>query len=256
MNFEQYFENQYGARWSAILQALKAEPAEKVLLQNPFGLQDYRLDPASLAPADALEIESGHAVADFCSAPGGKLIAALFKAAKNGRLQNVRVQANDLSPARVQRLKAVLHDCLPPEIIKQIQVFKGDAAIWGKKFPGTFDRILIDAPCSGERHMLESPKDTERWSLKGSKRLAIRQHALLCAGVDAATSGGRIVYSTCSISPLENDGVIERLHESREGLFRVGELPESAGEATRFGRIILPDVNSSGPIYTAVLHKL
>jgi len=249
MNFDEFFEGVYGERWGAILRALRSQPADKVLLDNPFGLDGYQVDPASLAPAAALDIQAGHMVADFCSAPGGKLLGALFIAAKSGNLTGIRIRANDLSPARVARLKAVLHDCVPPKILAQIEVTRGDASRWGQKFPGQFDRVLIDAPCSGERY-------AERWSLKSSKRLAIRQHALLCSGLDSATSGGRVVYSTCSISPLENDGVIERLHESREGQFRVLPLAESAGEATRFGRIILPDVDNAGPIYTALLEKL
>lgn len=256
MNFEEYFKQVYGERWEALGRALRAEPAEKMLLQNPFGLQDYQLDSASLAPAEALDIQAGCTVADFCSAPGGKIVAAIFTAAKSARLEGVRFMVNDLSPARVARLKAVLHDCIPPEILSRIEVLRGDASRWGMKFKNRFDRVLIDAPCSGERHQLKSPQEADRWSLKSSKRLAIRQHALLCAGLDSATSGGRIVYSTCSISPLENDGVIERLHESREGLFRVAALPETAGEATRYGRIILPDVGGAGPIYTAVVEKI
>jgi 16S rRNA C967 or C1407 C5-methylase (RsmB/RsmF family) len=256
MKFEEFFEGVYGARWPAIYRALRAQPVDKVLLQNPFGLQDYQVDPASLGPAEALGLEAGHSVADFCSAPGGKLIAALFAAAKSGGLNGVRVKANDLSPARVQRLKAVLHDCLPPEILKQIEVSRGDASRWGMKFPAQFDRVLIDAPCSGERHLLKSPQEADRWSQKSSKRLAVRQHALLCAGLDSAVSGGRVVYSTCSISPLENDGVIERLEESRAGLFRILPAPPGAGEATRYGRLVLPDAEACGPIYTAVLEKI
>lgn len=103
--------------------------------------------------------------------------------------------------------------------------------------------------------MLESAKELARWSLKGSKRLMIRQHALLCSGLDSLKPGGRLVYSTCSISPVENDGVIEKLHKSRAGLFRVVPVQESMGEATRFGWIALPDVCGCGPIYFSVLEK-
>jgi 16S rRNA C967 or C1407 C5-methylase (RsmB/RsmF family) len=247
VSFEEYFSEIYGARWDRLYAALKAEPPPKVLLENPFALENYQMDRASLAPAEALLIEPGNFVADYCSAPGGKLVAAVFIAAKGAGLSGVRIKANDLSPARVARLKAVLHDCIPPELLKQIEVSRGDASRWGQRVPQTFDRVLIDAPCSGERY-------SETWSLKSSKRLAIRQHSLLCSGLDALKCGGRVVYSTCSISPLENDGVIERLHESREGLFQVEEA--SGAEATRFGRITLPDVDGSGPIYTAVLRKI
>jgi 16S rRNA C967 or C1407 C5-methylase (RsmB/RsmF family) len=68
--------------------------------------------------------------------------------------------------------------------------------------------------------------------------------------------GGRVVYSTCSISPLENDGVIDKLLKSRTGLFAVVPVREEQGEATRHGWILLPDVCGCGPIYFAVLQKL
>lgn len=252
MNFDEHFNKIYGERWPSLRASLLSENDGKVLLENPFGsaFQDYSLDAASLLPARALAVEPGDHVADFCAAPGGKLLAMIF--AVKGQ---ARFSASDLSAARVQRLKAVLHDCLPPEILQNVQVRKADAALWGRRFPGAYDRVLVDAPCSGERHLLHSPKELERWSVKGSKRLAIRQHALLCSALDSVRPGGRVVYSTCSISPIENDDVVARLHESREGQFAVEHLENDKGEVTRFGWLILPDTAGCGPIYTAVLKK-
>jgi 16S rRNA C967 or C1407 C5-methylase (RsmB/RsmF family) len=68
--------------------------------------------------------------------------------------------------------------------------------------------------------------------------------------------GGRLVYSTCSISALENDGVIEKLLKSRKGSVRVVPLGEDfGGEPTVYGRAILPDVGGCGPIYYGALEK-
>lgn len=252
-NFDEHFNKIYGERWPALREALLAENEGKVLLENPFGknYQDYSLDEASLFPARALAVQPGDEVADFCAAPGGKLLAVIFSVKGQGQFL-----ASDLSAARVQRLKAILHDCLPPEVLRNVQVRKADAALWGRRLGENFDRVLVDAPCSGERHLLHSPKELERWSIKGSKRLAIRQHALLCAALDSVKPGGRVVYSTCSISPIENDDVIARLYKSRDGQFEVLSLQHEMGEPTQHGWLILPDTAGCGPIYTAAIQKL
>jgi len=257
MTFDEFFLGVYGARWSS-LRASLVKDSPKVLLENPFALENYALDPASTEAARALGVAAGDHVADFCSAPGGKLLTLMFDAARAGIFDQVKFIANDLSPARVARLKAVLHDCLPPEILAKIEVRKSDASRWGvrARADGTqFDKILLDAPCSGEGHLLRSPQELARWSVKGMKRLAVRQHSLLCSALDCLKPGGRLVYSTCTISPLENDGVIERLQESRANQFSI--VTESAvGEATRFGRMILPDSHEGGPIFFSVLEKV
>lgn len=258
MGFDQFFKDIYGERWTELRAALEREP-EKVQLKNPFGgaLSDYSLDKASLCPARRLDVKPGDVVADFCSAPGGKLLAMIFELGSQA-LSN-RFLAMDLSPDRVARLKAVLYDCLPPEILGRIEVRKGDASRVGLHRKESFDKILLDAPCSAERHLLKSADGLARWSVKGMKRLAIRQHALLCSALDSVKPGGRVVYSTCSLSPLENDGVINRLFESREGQFQVvtqSLSPYPGAETTEYGEILLPDRGQGGPIYCAVIEKL
>ena len=251
--FDQHFGEFYKERWSALKAALMAQP-KRIHLENPFSasLQGYTLDEASLAPVRQLAAKEGDAIADFCSSPGGKLISSIFALRGEGSWVG-----NDLSAARVARLKAVLHDCVPPEILTRVRVFHSDASRWASKFKESFDRILVDAPCSGERHLIQSPKELERWSLTGSKRLAVRQNALLCSAIDCVRPGGRIVYSTCSISEVENDGVIDRLQKSRGGQFNVlAVTDEKNGEPTRNGWIFLPDTSGCGPIYLSIIEKL
>lgn len=247
--FDGFFESVYGARWDALKRALGREP-NKITLHNPFALDRYDLDAASTVPVVWLGAKGEHH-ADFCASPGGKFLAHIFQREGRGRWF-----ASDLSPARVARLKAVLHDCVPAEVMERIEIRVGDASRWGMKMPETFDSILVDAPCSGERHLLESPQEIGRWSKKGSQRLAVRQNALLCSALDALKPGGRMVYSTCSISPIENDGVVEKFEKSRKGKFRRIEVKESKGEATEKGWILLPDVTDSGPIYFSVFEKI
>jgi 16S rRNA C967 or C1407 C5-methylase (RsmB/RsmF family) len=249
--FHHHFGEIYSERWTALCEAMLREP-RKSILQNPFGseFQNYSLDEASVYPVKNLSLEPGLKLADFCASPGGKSLAAIFALKGAGEWL-----CSDLSPGRVQRLKAVLHDCLPRAVLQNVRVVQGDASRWGMRYKEVFDRVLVDAPCSGERHLLESPKELERWSLKGSKRLAVRQHALVCAGLDSLRPGGRMVYSTCSISPLENDGVIDKLLKSRPDLFDVVPVRESLGEPTRHGWILLPDTCGCGPIYFSVVVK-
>lgn len=242
----------YGARWEALRAALLAPPT-KVTLSNPFGLADYSLDEASLLPPRYLAPNPGDRVGDFCASPGGKSLAMIF--ALRGE---AAWHLNDLSPARLSRLKAVLHDSLPAEVLARIRFSRGDASQWGRRVPGEFDRILVDAPCSGERHLLATPSELARWSPKAVKGLVVRQNALLCSALDCLKPGAKMVYSTCSIHPDENDGVIARLGRSRPGQFRV--LPvEGApfGAATESGWIVLPDVDAGrGPIYFSIVQKV
>ncbi len=248
--FDAYFAAVYGERWPQLKQNLLSD-IKKEILKNPFSekLHDYSLDPASLLPVKNLRVEKDQHIADFCASPGGKTLAMVFQ---------LRGQAfwwcNDMSPTRVGRLRAVLHDCVPPEILKNIDVKCSDASRWGLTRKEHFDRVLVDAPCSGERHLLKAPSEVGRWSLKGSKRLVIRQHSLLCSAFDSLKPGGRLVYSTCSINPIENDGVIERLNKSREG-FRIVTVEESIGEPTKHGWIVMPDRAPAGPIYFSVIEK-
>ncbi|NJL24701.1 MAG: hypothetical protein HC902_05720 [Calothrix sp. SM1_5_4] len=248
-SFDHYFAGIYGGRWPALKAALREDPRKSVI-KNPFGLQDYALDEASLYPAKWLDVHAGMAIADLCASPGGKSLASIFKVKGKGRFH-----CNDLSSARVKRLLAVLHDCVPEEVLMGVRVTTGDASRFGLRHAGEFDRVLVDAPCSGERHLLASPRELSRWSEKSSKRLAVRQHALVCAGFDSLVPGGRMVYSTCSISPHENDAVVDKILKSREGSVRVVPVREEVGEATRHGWILLPDVTGCGPIYFSVLER-
>lgn len=249
LEFDEYFTALYNERWPQLREALLREP-RKAVLHNPFGQQDYNLDEASLYPVKHLDVQPGMRGADLCASPGGKTLAAIFSVKGD-----CDWFCNDLSPARVARLKAILHDCVPDEVLRRIYVSRGDASRWGLHRKEEFDRVLVDAPCSGERHLLMSPKELERWSAKGSKRLAVRQHALLCAAVDCLKPGGRVVYSTCSISPIENDGVIQKIQKSRPGQVQVVSISEPNAEPTAYGHIIMPDTQSCGPIYFSVLEK-
>jgi 16S rRNA C967 or C1407 C5-methylase (RsmB/RsmF family) len=208
------------------------------------------MDPASYWAAKALEVWPGDQVLDMCAAPGGKSLILAEALTSSGELI-----ANEVSEARRERLKKVIQQYVPRDIRDRIWVTGKDGGKFALTHKQKFDRILVDAPCSGERHLFETAKELQEWKVSRSEKLAQRQYALLTAALLAAKPGGRIVYSTCSISDLENDLVIERLLKKKEGQFEVLEssLPMTEAERTRFGIQMWPDRCEAGPIYYSVL---
>lgn len=216
------------------------------------GLFDcYIMDPASIFAAAAVEPQAGDEILDLCAAPGGKSLVLAERLGETGVLV-----ANEMSDRRRARLRAVLEDYLPKERLSRVRVTGHDGARWCLHETNAFDRILVDAPCSGERHILTSPEELKLWSPARSKNLFVRQYALLVSALQVVRPGGRIVYSTCSISPLENDDVISRLLKKRGGEARVLETRLEIGEATQHGWALWPDRTGFGPIYFVSLEKL
>lgn len=217
----------------------------------------YVMDPASVVAARALGVQAGDRVLDLCAAPGGKSLILAEAIAEKGELI-----ANEPSVPRKERLKKVIQQYVPRDIRDRIWVTGYDGARWASQQTASFDKILVDAPCSGERYLLENPKELKEWSISRSKQLAHRQYALVAGAILALKSGGRLIYSTCSISPLENDGVIEKVLKKKGDLVRLvaaANFETSALgsiEASKFGSAIFPDRNGWGPIYFSVLEKI
>jgi 16S rRNA C967 or C1407 C5-methylase (RsmB/RsmF family) len=209
------------------------------------------MDPASVIVARALEVKNGDRVLDMCAAPGGKTLI-LAEALKN----QGEIFANDLSPERRDRLKKVIQQYKPPNNRDRVWVTGKDVLQFGLREPSSFDKVLLDAPCSGERHVLENKKAQEEWSPRRGENLATRQYALLCAALLAVKPGGRIVYSTCSINPAENDGVIDKLLRKKKDAAKVIPVEtHELGEKTSHGCIFLPDQCGFGPLYYTVLER-
>jgi 16S rRNA C967 or C1407 C5-methylase (RsmB/RsmF family) len=280
--FEDYFIEIYGSRWAALEKALKQAPVQG-LFKNPFtegvparlqeferksgqnfnpqrdsqGLLDvYVLDLASVFVAQAVGVNDGDQVLDMCAAPGGKSLV-MFSSMMNSGL----LVSNDISMDRRLRMKGIFDQYIPAPHRARISVRGFDGVQYGLKTAAQFDRVLLDAPCSGERHLMENPSAVSEWKLKKSQGLAQRQYALLCAALLAVKPGGTVIYSTCSMNPLENDKVIERLQERKSDDFKLIELALTEGaERTQFGVQFLPDGGSefmnSGPMYCCKIERL
>ena len=259
--FNAYYESLFEERWPALLEALKlpAAPAP----YNETLLRPYYLDEASIAAALALDVQPRHRVLDMCAAPGGKSLIIASKLQHPGSLI-----ANDRSASRRARLKQVLKDHLTPDQAALVTVTGHDAARWGLYEQNIYDRILLDAPCSSERHVIQSAKHLSRWGAGRTRRLAAQAWAMLAAGFTALKPGGILLYSTCALSPLENDGVIDRLAEKRSGLWEPVSVLQADGlinegviactpEPARRGVHILPDTSAGrGPLYISGIRKL
>lgn len=278
--FDKFYHEAYGQRWPELKQALSM-PARHAAWLNPYGdnqapqgttpflnfenihlcLQSipqpsgipcnyYLLDPASIFPPIVLAPQAGERVLDLCAAPGGKSLILQSMLGDDGTLV-----ANDRSADRRGRLKKVFEDYLPVSRLSRVEVRGHDASRWGLYEPEAYDKILLDAPCSSERHVLMSPKHLEQWSIKRTKTLAIEQAAMLLSAIMALKPGGRVVYSTCALSPLENDGVIEKVIKKKGDEVSVEAISLPIGEPTQYGVHILPDKSGFGPIYLTSLKK-
>lgn len=251
MEFFDYFEQVYGDRWPALLEALKGE-GKAVRLQFGDSLEPYFLDEASVFAAKMLPVEPGMDVLDMCAAPGGKTLVLASMLQGKGSLQS-----NDRSPDRRSRLQRVIENSLPPQWRSIINVTGYDGVKFGLHKKECYDRILLDAPCSSDRHVLASPTHLAEWSAKRVKRLSVEQGSLLASAADALRPGGEVVYGTCALAPLENDAVVAKILKKRSFLeaVRIENIPEGA-DRTEYGVHILPDrAHGCGPIYCARLRK-
>jgi 16S rRNA C967 or C1407 C5-methylase (RsmB/RsmF family) len=272
--FDQFYKEVYKDRWPGLKEAMCSDKKIAALL-NPFSsvktegkeLWDgvleaseferpsgvpsnyYLLDAASILSARALEATKEHKVLDMCAAPGGKSLGIQFFR------QEGELVVNELSRERRTRLRRVLDDYIPKEKQDNIRVTGFDATTWCLHEKEAFDRILLDAPCSSERHLLGSVEKLRDWKPGRSKRLSTLQYSLLSSAVQVLRPGGRIVYSTCSISPLENDKVVERLFKKRGDNLKLIRVELPLGEETEFGTIVLPDSGGWGPLYISVIEK-
>lgn len=162
----------------------------------------YIQEPSAMLPAVLLKPEPGMRVLDLCAAPGGKT-TQLAGAMKNEGL----LIANEPYPARakvlaqnIERLgiKNAVVTCVMPDQLAE-------------RFSNFFDRIMVDAPCSGEG-MFRKDEDTRgEWSEDTVVHCAQRQWEILRCAVKMLRPGGRLVYSTCTFSPEENERIIARV---------------------------------------------
>jgi NOL1/NOP2/sun family putative RNA methylase len=169
----------------------------------------YIQNAASWLPVLALDIQPTDTVLDICAAPGGK---TSHIAAVGGN--KVYITANDNSHPRLAKLRSNLKRLGVANVTYTLY----DAIHLSHKLYGRqYDKILLDAPCSGEGMMtLQNDKDFETWSVAHIKRLQQLQKRILVQAWQLLKPGGTLVYSTCTMAPEENEAVIDYLLRHNE----------------------------------------
>lgn len=174
----------------------------------------YLQEPSAMTPADRLPIEPGDRVLDVCAAPGGKATELGAKLKGEGVLV-----ANDISNSRARGL------------LKNLELFGiGNMLVISEEpgkltefFPEYFDKILIDAPCSGEGMFRKEKKMVKAWEEHGPEFFSRLQQSIITQAASMLRPGGMLLYSTCTFDPLENERTIEYLL-SRYPEFEICEM--------------------------------
>jgi 16S rRNA (cytosine967-C5)-methyltransferase len=216
-------------------------------------------DEASQIIPVLLDVQSGDRVLDLCAAPGGKTPPLVRGAGESGmvvagerhahRLRAMREQFKRLNLPRVRLVELDAEKALP--------------------FVAPFDRILVDAPCSGTGTLARHPEI--RWRLKPEQftELHALQCSLLASAIEMLGPGGRLVYSTCSMEPEENENVVEEVLKKNAGVHLVagpvtaqslrGRLVDGFDASSLFGSEghfrTSPGVQRADGFFAAILEK-
>lgn len=267
VGFENFYSELYGERWPLLKKAFENEN-QAVEYKIPNSQKSYFLDSASVFAALCLPLKDSDQILDLCAAPGGKTLVLASRMDKSSTLWS-----NERSPERKHRLSVVVQECLPPEISERIKVSCSDGATWCTRQTECFDSILLDAPCSSERHVIADPKYLNMWSLSRIKTVTMEQWSLLSSAYRMLKHNGYLLYSTCALCPQENDLMMEKLikkfnKDGNDFVFEppVPEVNEINSfvdfeipfyEKTKYGYQILPDkADGAGPIYFSLIKKL
>ena len=221
----------------------------------------YLQEPSAMAPARRLNAQPGEVVLDLCAAPGGK--STQIAASMDG--QGLLV-CNEIHPKRAR----ILSSNIERMGVGNALVLNEHPAKLAERFPEFFDRILVDAPCSGEGMFRKEDAAIADWSEETVAMCAARQSEILCSAAKMLKPGGRLVYSTCTFSPEENEGVITKfLKENPDFVLEDSKVdfgrptleyarrifPMDGGEGHFAARLRKLSENVSVPIYNSKLEK-
>lgn len=194
----------------------------------------YMQEPSAMLPVLCAGILPGEWVLDLCAAPGGKSTQIANRIGDTGLLVS-----NEYVPNRCVTLAGNLERMG----VRTAVVTRTDATTLAATYPGFFDAVVIDAPCSGEGMFRREPIAVSEWSPENVTMCAERQREILAAGADTVRPGGRLVYSTCTFSPEENEENVLWFLRARTD-FVLEEVPPEVARMTVPG--ITPETSDLG----------
>ncbi|MBQ7416172.1 MAG: RsmB/NOP family class I SAM-dependent RNA methyltransferase [Oscillospiraceae bacterium] len=170
----------------------------------------YLQEASAMAPVALLDPQPGERICDLCAAPGGKSTQIAGRLMGEGLLV-----CNEINPKRAK----ILSRNIERLGIANALVTNEHPAVLEKRFPGFFDRVLIDAPCSGEGMFRKEEAAVTDWSQETVQMCAARQREILHSGAQMVRPGGRLVYSTCTFAPEENEQTVAAFLESHPAFY-------------------------------------
>jgi 16S rRNA (cytosine967-C5)-methyltransferase len=159
-------------------------------------------DEASQICSMLVDAKPGHAVLDLCAGAGGKTLAIAAQMQNKGRIVACDVATGRLIRSKQRLRRSGVHNAT-------LRVLEGEQDKWIKRQKGTFDRVLVDAPCSGVGSWRRNPDARWRLSPENLVNLALIQDRLLDQAAPLVKKGGRLIYSTCSLLPEENQARVD-----------------------------------------------
>ncbi|GAX75610.1 hypothetical protein CEUSTIGMA_g3054.t1 [Chlamydomonas eustigma] len=199
-----------------------------------------RQEAVSMVPPLFLDVQPHHAVLDMCAAPGSKTQQLLEALHSGDSFPSGFVVANDSDLKRCNLLthqtKRVCSPCLmvTNHSAEQFPEVKRTGADSHQMEPLRFDRILADVPCSGDGTLRKAPDIWRRWTVANGNGLHLLQLRIALKGCKLLKVGGRMVYSTCTFNPIEDEAVVSELLEVCRGSI---ELVDVSGEMTALKRL-------------------
>jgi len=158
----------------------------------------YFQEPSAMCAASALPVEEGDFVLDLCAAPGGKTTQAGAKLNNTGLLV-----ANEIVKSRSE----ILSENVERMGMTTTVVTNESPDTLAKKYVGFFDKIIVDAPCSGEGMFRKEPQAVTEWSVEHTVSCGERQKNILDSAFTMLKTGGMLMYSTCTFAPEENEKI-------------------------------------------------
>lgn len=182
----------------------------------------YIQEASAMAPATYLKAEPGEKVLDLCASPGGKSTQIASDMMGKGILV-----CNEIQPQRAK----ILSENIERMGIGNALVVSSSPDALAEHFPAYFDKILVDAPCSGEGMFRKKEGAMDEWSPENVRMCADRQSDILESAAVMLRPGGRMVYSTCTFAPEEDEGTVSRFL-NRHGEFCLTDAEKFPGMAS------------------------